>query len=513
MIIYFHKRDFRLHDNEALHKAVAISVEENMPMLPIMGLETDLIENEDTSYEFSEFQQYGVLSAMLPLYHNYMHHGISPVIFHGSVIHLLEKIHNKEKVQYLISHEEAGTYGTYRRDKRILRFCKENAISWIQIPHSGIVRRLTSRDTRNQSIRECLSSSIMPIPRLRSVSSIDLTKEFGVDNVVASLERIKNNIGKKYQLEKCSEKCGMKVLQSFVDVRVGGYRGGISSPNSALLHGSRLSQFISYGSLSVRYIHHTFSNMIQVHEDKKKKSGLLAATERLHWRGHFVQRIEDDCMMPLTAINSEFNQIEYTHNEELFQKYMAGQTGEVLIDACIRCLRTTGFINFRMRALLVSYAVFGLDLDWRLVGRFLASIFLDYEPGIHWSQMQMQAGVIGINTIRVYSPHKQLLDQDPNCTFVKKWLPELRDVKIEDILAYPEVSLFTITQSAYPGPIVNFKEASKLHKLKTFGVKKASSKEIARKVYIKHGSRKRRVTKVTRKISTLKKEAMSTSED
>ena len=71
----------------------------------------------------------------------------------------------------------------------------------------------------------------------------------------------------------------------------------------------------------------------------------------------------------------------------------------------------------------------------------------------------------------------------------------------KDILAYTDVSLFELTRGAYGDPVVNFKEASKIHKLKTFGVRKVASKEVAKKVYVKHGSRKKRVSKVAQKVT------------
>ena len=103
-------------------------------------------------------------------------------------------------------------------------------------------------------------------------------------------------------------------------------------------------------------------------------------------------------------------------------------TGYPLIDASMRCLRSTGYINFRMRAMLVSFASYDLWLDWRRTSRFLASMFVDYEPGIHYSQFQMQSGVTGINAVRVYNPTKQQQDQDPHGVFVKQWIPNLRSV-------------------------------------------------------------------------------------
>ena len=115
-------------------------------------------------------------------------------------------------------------------------------------------------------------------------------------------------------------------------------------------------------------------------------------------------------------------------NSEYFESLKEARTGWPMVDACVVMLRETGWLNFRMRAMLVSVAAYPLWLHWRPVGEWLATQFLDYEPGIHWSQLQMQAGTTGINTTRVYNPIKQAQDHDPHGTFVKRWLPHLRNV-------------------------------------------------------------------------------------
>ena len=348
-----------------------------------------------------------------------------------------------------------------------------------------------------------MNSKILPVPKFENQSKAGMkviVEAFKTSNskIFTQFSEKQSEIQKRFDLHGCSEKEALQTLQSFIKVRSKFYRGGISSPNSALIHGSRLSQFLAFGTLSLRFVYQYFWKEIKLSEDLKVRSGILAAIQRLHWREHFIQRLETEASMPNTAINKDFNEIIYTNNAEFFEKFKTGKTGEVLVDACIRCLLQTGFINFRMRAMLISYAVFGLDLNWRQVGRFLATVFLDYEPGIHWSQVQMQSGITGINTIRVYSPHKQLLDQDADCVFVKKWLPELAEIDTEIIKKYPTISLFDQTRGAYCNPAVDFKQASKINKLKTFGVRKESSKAVAKEVYLKHGSRRKKAKKVNK---------------
>ena len=492
MIIYWHKRDMRLIDNQALNLAMDLAVKNSLSLMPIMGLETDLIKSDKTNYEFSDFTQFGLLSAMLPLYMNYKHFGLEPILFCEPILDILHKIEAINSIRYLVTHQEHGTDGTFDRDKSVHEFCQKYSIDWYQIAPSGVVRNLESRDLRAKIVKEYLNAKIIPMPNFGKIKQTQISKSFDWEGIFDKLTDLKNLIGSKHNLQECSEKQGLNTLESFAIQRASGYRGGISSPNSALSSGSRLSQFLAYGSLSLRYIHQYFWTNIKSTDDNKLKSGMLAATQRLHWREHFIQRLEIDPNMPDHSINPDFDQIQYSHNLELFQRYQIGTTGEVLIDACMRCLNSTGFINFRMRAMLVSYGIFGLDLDWRELGKFLATVFLDYEPGIHWSQIQMQAGVTGINTIRVYSPHKQLLDQDSECIFVRKWIPELVNLSNEQILDYPNISLSKLTNGKYPDPIVNFKTACKLNKAKTFGIRKLSSKEVAKKVFIKHGSRKKK---------------------
>ena len=488
MLVYWHKRDFRLLDNPALNLSLELCRSNNLEFLPIIGLETDLLNNPKTSSEYGNFYQYGFVQAVIPLINNYQYFGIRAGVFVSPLLEYLEQLQAKESIKFLVSHQEHGTDGTYTRDKAVQKFCNTHNIIWHQIPPSGVIRGLINRDARDKLVKKYFTSTVLKLPSFEGI------RQFVVlDNTAAmsSLEQIKDATSKNNPaLQSTSEKSALACLESFVTDRARNYRGGISSPNKAITSGSRLSQYLAFGSISLRYVNQFFWNHIKQTTDSKIQGGLLGAMQRLHWREHFIQRLETSPNMADVAIHPDYDKI--TYNNQYFDQYKTGQTGEPLIDACIRCLLATGFINFRMRAMLVSYGVFGLDIDWRDLGRFLGTIFLDYEPGIHWSQIQMQSGITGINTIRVYSPHKQLLDQDPDCIFVKKWVPELSNLTLLQIQDYPTSSLNQLTGGNYPDPIVNFIQASKINKAKTYGIKSQTTKESSHLVFLKHGSRKPR---------------------
>ena len=130
--------------------------------------------------------------------------------------------------------------------------------------------------------------------------------------------------------------------------------------------------------------------------------------------------------------------------------------GYPFLDACMRSLKVNGWINFRMRAMLLSFASYHLWLHWKYTADFLASLFIDFEPGIHYSQSQMQSGTTGINTIRIYNPIKQGKDHDPDGLFIRKWIPELSNIP-NNYIHTPWLS--NVKLENYPLPIVDEKIA------------------------------------------------------
>ena len=254
-------------------------------------------------------------------------------------------------------------------------------------------------------------------------------------------------------------------------------------------------------------VHSTRAQLDQLPaQSGRKHAGLSAFMSRLYWHCHFIQKLESQPAIEWQNMHRGYDNLrERDFNSAHFEALKTATTGWPMVDACVVMLRETGWLNFRMRAMLVSVAAYPLWLHWRPVGEWLATQFLDYEPGIHWSQMQMQSGTTGINTTRVYNPIKQAQDHDPQGRFVRRWLPAMRRVPdtwlFEPWLMPPTVkeSLGVVVSStigtdadhALPQPVVDLAQATRAAKQLLHERRRTDEVKAGKKAVIeKHASRK-----------------------
>ncbi len=498
--VYWIKRDFRLRDNAALCRAI----DENDEILPLFIFEPDYIEQPD----ISPMHIWAWRQALTDLQGRLRNIGADVLIVTGNILDILSSLRETYAFDSLYSHEETGIGWTFERDRLVAGWCKLNAVQWHETHQNSVVRGLKSRGKRQAIIRQRLFDND-PLPAPKNIKFANQFSNLCMKHPIPSVESFFNLNDYPYicwdNMQNISEGAAHQDLHSFFDRRGLGYSGGISSPNNAFTHGSRLSVHLAWGTISLRQIfYETHKAKMRRKMEDNAQSGqwarsLRAFSSRLYWHDHFIQRLESAPEMEFQSLNPAYENILYQDDNVKLEAWKYGRTGFPIIDACMRCLQAIGFLNFRMRAMVVSFAIFGLHLSWKTIHPHLAQIFLDYEPGIHIAQLQMQAGIVGINTIRVYNPTKQMIDQDPDCIFIKKWVDELSGFSAAEIQNYEQIIL-----GDYPAPIVDFKSTSKAMKDQIFTIRRSmEGKRVSQIILDLHGSRRgpqKRKVKKTKSI-------------
>ena len=410
------KRDLRLRD----HAALVTAASSGKRVLLLYIIEPILLDDPHYSPRHWQFimDSLGDINSQLRPYNSQVY------VAYGEAVAVFEDLRHIFAIQAIHSHMEIGLNNTFKRDVALHKWCSAHQISWSEHRQNAVVRGLTNRKNWRKNWQDFYNEPSQDI----HLSSVNWHQGSFACYMIHPLPCSAK------QLQPGGERRAWFVLKHFFGKRCEDYHRYISFPEAARRSCSRLSPYLAFGNITVRQVYQYARQCAR--GEKRHSLSMKAFGDRIAWHDHFIQKFESESRMEFRSVNKAYEEFNYEDGpvaQYLFEKWCRGRTGFPLVDACMRAVIATGYLNFRMRAMVVSFACHWLNLHWRRPAEFLARQFLDFEPGIHYPQIQMQAGVTGTNTLRLYNPVKQSRELDEDGIFIKKWVPELQPVPVQYI--------------------------------------------------------------------------------
>ncbi|MFN6979869.1 MAG: FAD-binding domain-containing protein, partial [Gemmobacter sp.] len=363
-VLFWFKRDLRTEDNPALTRAAALG-----RVLPVYIVEPDYWRLPDTSGRQWAF----VAECLADLRADLGRLGAPLVVRTGDAVEVLGKLARAYRIARIVSHEETGNLWTYARDRRVTAWARAEGIVWEELAQSGVVRRLAGRDGWAARRDAFMAQAQVAAPEvLDPVPGVEPGPIPGARALRLAEDRCPHR-------QAGGRGAALTLLGSFLTQRGEPYRAAMSSPVTAERACSRLSPHLALGTLSGREVVQAAAARAGERPGGKWGGAMASFQARLAWRDHFMQKLEDEPAIETRCLHPATEGLRPRAPDAVrLAAWAAGETGMPFVDACMRYLAATGWINFRMRAMLVSVASYHLWLDWRATGPVLARLFTDY---------------------------------------------------------------------------------------------------------------------------------------
>jgi deoxyribodipyrimidine photo-lyase len=448
IILFVFRRDLRIHDNTTFIETVKMANEHKWKIMPVFIFNPLQIDPSQNKYFSNNCVQF-MIQSLKDLNEQLKIEGGKLYYFNGSDKDTFDAISKDFTIKAIASNKDITQFAL-KRDENVQYWCDKKGIPFVSkedYTMYPIEHVRTNQGKPFEIYTQFYRRSIrIPVPEPHCIPEI--TTEF----VLTQLDNEENQdtIDKYYTFnefveQKGGRETGLEILEH---MRTGGFKKYKKEKDYPIKDATtKIGAYLKFGCVSIR---ETFKIAKEAYGKESQLIMSLYSREFYYNLAyHFPEILKGQLGEERsTPLHGRYEKSTWNTDEEALEKWKTGQTGYPIVDAAMRCLNKTGWLHGRMRMMVAMFLVRDLDIDWRTGEQYMAQQLVDYDPP---SNSQGWCWVLSYR--RKFNPYKQTGKYDEQCEFVKKWVPELAEMPVLDLICWWEKCV-NYPDMKYPMPMV-----------------------------------------------------------
>lgn len=441
MNIFIHHRDLRHFDNTTLIK----QSKEEGNIIPIFVFPPEQIDPKINKYFSNNLVQF-MIQSLKELKNGYQKLKGDLYTFKGTYIKVLSRIHKDIGINSIGFNKDYSPYAK-KRDKKIIKYCDKHGIKYYteedMLLHDVETGNGLTKSDEPYKVFTPFKKNLMKYP----VRKVNKFKKFKfstndklfnkyyfdkLDTLYKSNDNVLVQGGREWALNRIKN---LNLFKSYDECR-----------NFLTYQTTLLSASINFNVISIRELYYKLLDKFGI------DNGII---NELYWRDFYYNILFYFPHIIKGSFKKKYDNIKWDNNPAHYKAWKEGKTGFPIIDACMRQMNTVGYMHNRGRMIVSSFLVKNLLTDWRKGERYFANTLIDYNISANnggW-QWTSGGGTDAQPYFRIFNPWTQAKKFDKECKYIKKWIPELKEVSNKDILNWDKCYLKY--EVGYPKPIVD----------------------------------------------------------
>lgn len=441
--LFIFRRDLRIIDNNGLNNIADLC--KNVFTIFIFTPEQVGSNNKYKSDNSVQF----MIESLKNLYSNIKNKGGYLYTFYGDNETIISNCIKTFNIEVICFNSDITPYAR-TRDNKIIKMCEKmnvlvDPIHDYYLHPPGIIKTSTGNPYQKFTpyYLTALKIKVDSPVGMRHIpfkhSNISIHNKISLDDAMKKFTNINPNI-----LIKGGRDEAIKIMNKALKTQT----HYIKTHNQLDKETTHLSAYIKFGCISIREVYKIF----------KTKKEII---RQLFWRDFYANVLYEFPYVLGHAMKHNYDNIKWYNNPTWFKKWCEGRTGFPIVDAGMRQLNSTGYMHNRARLVVASFLIKTLFIDWKKGEKYFATLLTDYDPAsnnLNW-QWCASSAIDSQPYFRMFNPWRQAETYDPDCIYIKRWIPELSHVSTEMILNWWNPKYDTNNDDvSYPRPIVDYDE-------------------------------------------------------